>query len=116
MAAPPPGHSSAGAVQPGFGSLAGANQPPAPEPAAPALRRTTRYYGRAAIDASRPARELEIIINEVIGQLTQFSDAEVSITLELQAWRSQGFDDATIRTVSENSRTLKFEDFGFEEE
>jgi len=71
---------------------------------------------RARRDLGRPAKDIEAIINEVIGQLTQFPDAEVRITLEVQVWRDQGFDDATIRTVSENSRTLKFEDFGFEEE
>ncbi len=84
--------------------------PPAPPP------RTTRYYGRASVNPSRPAKDIEAIINEVIVQLTQFADAEVSITLELHARRAQGFDDATVRTVSENSRTLKFDDFGFEDE
>ena len=73
--------------------------------------RTTRYYGRASVNPSRPAKDIEAIV-----QLTQFADAEVSITLELHARRAQGFDDATVRTVSENSRTLKFDDFGFEDE
>ena len=42
--------------------------------------------------------------------------AEVEVTLEIKARRPEGFDEATIRTVSENSRTLKFEQFGFEKE
>ena len=40
---------------------------------------------------------------------------EVEITLEINANRSEGFDESTIRTISENSRALKFEHYGFEE-
>ena len=40
---------------------------------------------------------------------------EVEIMLEINANRSEGFDESTIRTISENSRTLKFEHYGFEE-
>lgn len=36
--------------------------------------------------------------------------------LAIEASHSNGFDDATIRTISENSRTLKFKHHGFEEE
>jgi hypothetical protein len=34
---------------------------------------------------------------------------------ECIAQNPDGFDESTIRTISENSRTLKFEHFGFEE-
>ena len=33
----------------------------------------------------------------------------------MTARKAEGFDQATVRTISENSRTLKFDDFGFEE-
>jgi hypothetical protein len=38
---------------------------------------------------------------------------EVDISVEINARLPEGFDEATIRTVSENSRTLKFEAFEF---
>jgi hypothetical protein len=37
------------------------------------------------------------------------------ITGEINAKRPEGFDEGTVRTISENSRTLKFEHYGFEE-
>jgi hypothetical protein len=42
--------------------------------------------------------------------------AEVEITLEIDGRLPQGFDENSIRTINENSRTLKFERYGFEEE
>ena len=42
-------------------------------------------------------------------------ETEVEITLEISARRTEGFDESTVRTISENSRTLKFEGYGFEE-
>jgi len=35
--------------------------------------------------------------------------------VEVKARKPDGFDDGTVRTISENSRTLKFDTFGFEE-
>jgi len=40
----------------------------------------------------------------------------VQVTLEIQAKIPSGVSDETVRTVTENCRTLKFEGFGFEEE
>lgn len=85
-----------------------------PRPAPP--RRTTRYYGRVPLDSQRVNREISTIVEEVLQHLTGLVGAEVEVTLEIKARRPEGFDEATIRTVSENSRTLKFEQFGFEKE
>jgi hypothetical protein len=40
---------------------------------------------------------------------------EIEIVVEIRAEKPDGFEESTIRTVSENSRTLKFEQFRFEE-
>jgi hypothetical protein len=40
---------------------------------------------------------------------------QVGLTLAISARRPEGFDESTVRTISENSRTLKFEGYGFEE-
>jgi len=40
----------------------------------------------------------------------------VEITLEVSARLPEGASDKTVRDVTENCRTLRFTDFGFEEE
>lgn len=42
-------------------------------------------------------------------------EAEIEVTLEIQATLPGGAPDKTVRDVTENCRTLKFESFGFEE-
>jgi len=42
--------------------------------------------------------------------------AEVTVTLEIEATLADGALDQIVRTVSENSRTLKFTSHGFESE
>ncbi len=39
----------------------------------------------------------------------------LNVTIEIEATTPDGFDDAKVRTVSENAATLKFEQSGFEE-
>ena len=78
-------------------------------------RKLTRYYGRVKIDPQRANREMGVIVEEVIERLTSQLGCEVEISLEVQADQPDGFEEGTVRTVNENSRTLKFDDFGFEE-
>ncbi len=42
--------------------------------------------------------------------------SEVKVTLEIEANIPSGAPENVVRTVTENSRTLKFKDHGFEEE
>jgi hypothetical protein len=44
------------------------------------------------------------------------SGADVELTLEIHADLSEGAADNIVRTVTENCRTLKFIDHGFESE
>lgn len=87
--------------------------PPPPPPPPPGLK--TRYHGTVQLDPQRVNREMATIVDEVIQRLTGLVGTDVDITLEISARRADGFDDATIRTISENSRTLKFRDHGFED-
>jgi len=75
----------------------------------------SRYYGRVALDAQRVNKDMGLIVEEVIERLTSQVGCEVEITVEIKARKADGFEESTIRTVSENSRTLKFEHYGFEE-
>jgi len=87
-----------------------------PEVDEPESKKMTRYYGRAEIDSQRINKDMALIVEEVIERLTSQLGCEVDISMEIVAKLADGFDEATIRTISENSRTLKFSDFGFEEE
>ena len=50
---------------------------------------------------------------EILNHFLAKPGTEVTIRVEIEATRLDGFDDATMRTVTENSRTLKFGDHGF---
>ena len=82
----------------------------------PIARPISRYYGRAQVDAQRVNKDMSLIVEEVIERLTSLVGCDVGITVEINAHRAEGFDEATVRTISENSNTLKFEQYGFEEE
>lgn len=60
-------------------------------------------------------RDVDTIVEEVVQRLTSQVGTDVEVTLEIRAKRPEGFDEQTVRTVSENSRTLKFDQYEFSE-
>ena len=48
--------------------------------------------------------------------LTRLVGAKVEITIEIHAELPDGAGDKLVRDVTENCRTLKFSDYGFETE
>jgi hypothetical protein len=50
----------------------------------------------------------------VIAHLSGLVGADVTVTLEIHAVVPDGVPDNVMRTVTENSRTLKFSNQGFE--
>ena len=96
---------------PGGGSGPGggpSDQPPAPQP--------KRFHGTATLDAERVGRDASRIADEVIAHLSGLVGAKVTVTLEIEAEVPAGAPDHVVRTVTENSRTLKFTSQGFEKE
>ena len=75
-----------------------------------------RFYGSVKINPRVMAGEAGKIMEEVVKHLTTLYGANVQVSLEIQANIPGGVPDGTVRTVTENCRTLKFESFGFEEE
>jgi len=63
-----------------------------------------------------PGKDVGKISDEIIRHLTTLVGANAEITLEVSVTYPKGFDEKTVRVVSENAKTLKFEPFGFEEE
>ena len=93
-------------------AVAGASGPAAPT-ATPPQR---RFYGTVRLDPARVGRDASRIADEVIAHLAGQVGAEVTVTLEVEARLPDGASDQIVRTVTENSRTLKFEPYGFESE
>ena len=52
----------------------------------------------------------------MVQHLSGLVGATVTVTIEIEAEIPSGAPDNVIRTVTENCRTLKFENQGFEEE
>ena len=112
MEQPPAGGDS---PQPaGDGGPEGTISPPAPEP--PADPRPKRFHGSVALDATRAGRDASRIADEVITHLAGLVGADVTVTLEIEARMPNGAPDHVVRTVTENSRTLRFSIHGFERE
>lgn len=83
-------------------------------PSAPQLPK--RFHGSVTLDATRVGRDAGRIADEVVSHLTGLVGSEVKITLEIEARVPNGVPESTVRTVTENSRTLKFDTQGFEKE
>lgn len=68
------------------------------------------------LDTARVGRDASRIADEVISHLAGLVGANVKVTLEIEAEIPSGAPDNVVRTVTENSRTLKFTSQGFEKE
>jgi hypothetical protein len=88
---------------------------PDPGPDATPQRQLRRFHGTVNLDPERVGRDASRIADEVIAHLTGQVGAEVTVTLEIEAILPGSASDQTVRTVTENSRTLKFTSQGFEE-
>ena len=77
--------------------------------------RPTRFYGTVHLDPLRLKKELDNVADEIVQHITALAGTEVEITLEIQARIPQGVPENVERTVTENCRTLKFKNHGFEE-
>jgi predicted AAA+ superfamily ATPase len=81
-------------------------------PPKPATR--LHYYGRKELDATRAKADFATIIDEIVMHLIQKPAVSASIQIEIKADNLEGFDEATQRTIKENSNTLKFDLSEFE--
>ena len=86
-----------------------------PTPALPPEKRARRFYGAVTLDTTRVGRDAGRVAEEVIVHLSGLIGARVTVTMEIAAEIPGGAPDNVVRTVTENSRTLKFGSHGFEE-
>ncbi|HUA66980.1 MAG TPA: DUF499 domain-containing protein, partial [Candidatus Saccharimonadales bacterium] len=76
----------------------------------------TRFYGSVKLDPARLNRDAAQVSAEVVQHLTSLIGADVEVTMEIQARVAGGIPENAVRTVSENCKTLKFENHGFEQD
>ena len=93
---------------------------PRPEPPpgdesdpAPAAQ-PTRFHGTVQLDTMRAGRNASQIADEVVAHLAGLPRAKVTVTLEIAAEIPEGASKNVVRTVTENSQTLRFTSHGFE--
>lgn len=82
----------------------------------PNERLLKRYHGTVSLDPTRVGRDAGRIADEIVAHLAGLMGSNVKVTLEIEAAIPSGAPDSVVRTVTENSRTLKFISHGFEEE
>ena len=75
-----------------------------------------RFHGTVTLDPTRVGRDASRIADEVISHLAGLVGSTVTVTIEIEAQIPSGVPDNVVRTVTENSRTLKFTSQGFESE
>ena len=86
--------------------------PPLPTPKLSAKR----YHGSVGLDPTRVGKEASQVADEVIAHLAGLLGVDMKLTLEIEAHMPEGAPEHVVRTVTENSRTLNFDDSGFENE
>ncbi len=78
-------------------------------------KKPQHFYGKVALSNLRITSDIAQISEAIIQHLTSLMEANVTVTLEIEADLPHGAPDNVIRTVTENARTLKFKPYGFEE-
>ncbi len=78
--------------------------------------RPQRFYGSVTLDTTRAVRDATAVIEEVTQHLSGLLGTRVEITMEIHADLPEGVPEHIVRTVTENCRTLKFTNYGFEDQ
>ena len=85
---------------------------PSTPPVAP---NNNHFYMSVKLDNTRVNRDINNYVQEIIQHLMSVDGANVELKLEVEVEAPNGIPSTTVRTVSENCRTLKVTDFGFDD-
>jgi hypothetical protein len=81
----------------------------------PPQQKKSRFYGSVLINPLHAKLDFSKVVDEIIMQFTATQpDAEVKITIEIEANLSKGFDEGLQRAIKENSNVLKFRNAEFD--
>ena len=70
----------------------------------------TRFNGTVMISSERPVLDFNKIIEAIAVQLTSIPGSDVTLTLGIDAEVPSGLDLSKVRTLSENAKTLRFDE------
>lgn len=74
-----------------------------------------RFHGSVRVDPVRLGRDASRIAEEIVQHLTSLVGSNVEVTIDIQAELAEPASDKLVRDVTENCRTLRFTDHGFED-
>ena len=75
-----------------------------------------QFYGTISLDPVKAKMNFAIIMDEVVQQFTAKLGVDVTISVEIEAKSTTGFDEGLQRTVKENCNVLHFSNAEFEED
>jgi hypothetical protein len=107
---PPPVGTGSTVTTPAGAGAGATVRPPEKKPLA------KRFHGSVKLDSARVGRDASLVADEVIAHLAGLVGAKVTVILEIQAEIPSGAPENVVRTVTENGRSLKFTNQGFETE
>jgi hypothetical protein len=88
-----------------------------PEPGAVMARpENVRFFGSVRLNPERYGRDFTRVAQEVVQHLAAVEGVQLDVKVEVSAVKTDGFPEEKVRIVTENARTLKFDQFGFEDE
>lgn len=99
----------------GDGPVAPGVENPGFLPETPAKPQHCHFEMVTTLDSTRVVKNIGNLMDEVINHLMQVDGAKVEIKLLVEATMPDGTPFTTVRTVTENCKTLKVESFGFDE-
>lgn len=73
------------------------------------------FYMSVKLDNTRVNRDINNYVQEIIQHLQAVDGANVELKFEVEVEAPNGIPSTTVRTVSENCRTLHVTDFGFDD-
>jgi len=86
-------------------------------PAQPAtslpVKKNTHFFGSVKIDANKIGSTAGTINTEILQHLSNFSGAQINITLDIQVSIPDGVPDDIARIIRENCKALKFDNSEF---
>jgi hypothetical protein len=105
-------------------AVGGHQHPTTAGPSAPAsrpldptgARKVTKFFAVKELDVRAPKPDFSKVIDEIVLHLTTNRHNFVSISVEIQAENTEGFDETTQRTLNENCRSINFKEHEFSED
>ena len=99
----------------GRGTKPSGETPPVSVHTDPPTPQNRHFFMSVQLDNTRINRDVNTYVQEVIQHLLSVDNSHVTLKLDVEVDAPGGIPNTTVRIVSENCRTLKVKDFGFDD-